>query len=91
MREAVIYGENLTLTREIKCICGQKKDIRERRCGRTRGFGETPFMIMYHVNQPFPIVSENSLFYSSAVSVEPQQEWAGDYGSMSEPIPRIPL
>jgi hypothetical protein len=86
MREAKIYDENLTLTREIKCVYGQKKvfikDIVE-----NEGYNETPFMIMYHVNEPFPIVSENSRLYSSAAKVEPQQEWADDYWRMSKPVP----
>ncbi len=86
MREAAIYDENLTLTREIKCIYGQKKvfikDVVE-----NEGYNESPFMIMYHVNQPFPIVSEDSRLYSSALSVEPQQEWAGDYRTMAKPTP----
>ncbi len=86
MREAIIYDENLTLTREIKCICGQKK-IYIKDIVQNEGYKESPFMIMYHVNEPFPIVSENSRLYSSATKVEPQQEWAGDYTRMSKPIP----
>ncbi len=84
MREAVIYDENLTLTRQIKCVCGEKR-IFVKDTVVNEGYNETPFMIMYHVNEPFPIVSENSRLYSSAVKVEPQQEWAGDYNSMSKP------
>lgn len=84
MREAVIYDENLTLTREIKCVCGDKK-VFVKDTVQNEGYKETPFMIMYHVNEPFPIVSENSRLYSSALSVEPQQEWAGDYSRMSKP------
>lgn len=86
MREAIIYDENLTLTREIKCICGQKK-IYIKDIVQNEGYKESPFMIMYHINEPFPIVSENSRLYSSATKVEPQQEWAGDYTRMSKPIP----
>ncbi len=90
MREAIIYDENLVLTREIKCIFGQKKifikDIVE-----NEGYQESPFMIMYHVNQPFPIVSEDSKLYTSAKKVNTlrtcEQPGAGDYSGMSQPIP----
>ena len=85
MREAILYGENLTLTREIKCIFGQKK-IFIRDVVENEGYDESPFMILYHVNQPFPIVSENSRFYSSATDVMPQQEWADDFALISKPI-----
>ncbi len=89
MREAIIYNENLVLTREIKCLFGQKKifikDVVE-----NEGYQESPFMIMYHVNQPFPIVSENSRFYSSAKKVvalrTSEQPDTGNFRSMSEPI-----
>lgn len=84
MREAVIYDENLTLTREIKCVYGQKR-IFVKDVVKNEGYNESPFMIMYHVNEPFPIVSEHSKLYSSATSVEPQQEWAGDYRSITKP------
>jgi hypothetical protein len=86
MREAIIYDENLTLTREIKCIYGEKK-LFVKDVVVNEGYNESPFMIMYHVNEPFPIVSEKSRFYSSALSVQPQQEWAGDYSSISGPVP----
>ena len=90
MREAIIYDENLVLTREIKCIFGQKK-IFIRDTVENEGYQESPFMIMYHVNQPFPIVSEYSRFYTSAKKVTAQrlceQEGAGEYSRMSKPIP----
>lgn len=86
MRETIIYGENLTLTREIKCVYGKKK-IYVKDIVENEGYNESPFMIMYHVNQPFPIVSENSRLYSSAIKVEPQQEWADDYRVLSKPVP----
>jgi len=86
MREAAIYDENLVLTREIKCIYGQNK-IFIKDTVENEGYQESPFMIMYHVNQPFPIVSEHSRLYSSAVKVEPQQPHGGDYSTMAKPTP----
>lgn len=89
MREAIIYDENLVLTREIKCVCGEKK-IRIKDVVENEGYKDSPFMIMYHVNEPFPIVSEHSRLYSSASRVEPlrtcEQEGAGDFSRMTGPI-----
>lgn len=89
IREAIIYDENLVLTRQIKCIFGQKK-IFIKDTIENEGYKESPFMIMYHVNQPFPIVSEYSRFYTSAERVDTlntcKQEGAGDYSRMSKPI-----
>ena len=36
MREAVIYDENLMLTREIKCVYGTEENIHQRHCGKRR-------------------------------------------------------
>lgn len=88
MREAIIYGENLVLTREIKCVYGQKKmmitDTIE-----NEGYEASPLMILYHVNQPFPLVSEHSKIYTSADSVDVlntcNQPGAGDYRTMTKP------
>ena len=89
MREAIIYDENLVLTREIKCIWGEKK-IYINDTVENEGYNESPLMIMYHVNQPFPIVSEYSRFYTSAQTVDvlvtSNQEGAGDYSTMTPPM-----
>ena len=83
MREAVIYDENITLTREIKCVSGEKKiyikDIVE-----NEGYKPTPFMILYHINQPYPIVSADSKFYTSAIDMNPivKQDHEGWRGSL---------
>ncbi len=90
MREAIIYNENLTLTREIKCVMGEKK-IHIKDTVENESYQESPFMIMYHVNVPFPIVGEHSRFLTSADSVDVlntcEQEGAGDYSRASRPIP----
>jgi len=85
MRESILYDENITLTREIKSIFGQKK-IYIRDVVENESYNETPFMIMYHINIPFPIVSENSVFYSSAKTVKPEQEWCDEFSRLSKPV-----
>jgi hypothetical protein len=89
MREAIIYNENLTLTREIKCVMGERK-IHIKDTVENESYQESPFMIMYHVNEPFPIVSEYSRFLTSANSVDVlntcEQKGAGDYSTATGPV-----
>jgi len=90
MREAMLYKENLVLTRRIKSIYGQKRllisDIIE-----NQGYRESPLMLMYHINFPFPLVSEHTRLYTSAARVEKdvvrEQEGAGDHAAMTPPLP----
>ncbi len=73
VRESVIYAENLVLKREIVCRLGESSltvsDVVE-----NQGFNETPFMILYHINFGYPVVSEHSRLYSSARGAAPWNE-----------------
>ena len=88
-REAMLYQENLVLKREIICKYGEPKifihDVIE-----NEGYQESPFMIMYHTNYGFPIVSEYSKVYSSSSEVNAYvtrpQEGGGDYKNLRKPI-----
>ena len=84
VREAILYGENLVLTREITCAYGENK-ILIKDVVENEGYKESPLMIMYHVNQPYPIVSEHSRVYSSALSVEPQQSADHNFQTVLNP------
>jgi len=59
MREAVLHGENLSLTRTIttslgaKTICIHDEVIND-------GFTSRPFMILYHINAGYPLLDETS-------------------------------
>lgn len=89
-REAMLYSENLVLKREIICKYGESaiyiNDIIE-----NEGYQESPFMLMYHMNFCFPLVSEFSKIYSTATEVAPwvskQQPGGGDFQNMTQPIP----
>ncbi len=52
-----------------------------------QGYNETPFMLLYHINFGFPVVSEHTRLYSSAEKVEPWNDEAkngdGIYGRLS--------
>jgi hypothetical protein len=75
VRESCLYQENLVLRREISCRLGGSTitidDIVE-----NQGYNDTPFMILYHYNFGFPVISEHTRLYSSAVGVEPWNEEA---------------
>jgi hypothetical protein len=73
VRESCIYAENLLLKREIVCRLGESSitinDVVE-----NQGYNETPFMILYHINFGYPVVSEHSRLYSSAAGATPWNE-----------------
>jgi hypothetical protein len=75
VRETCLYAENLVLHREILCHLGESKifvhDIVE-----NQGYNESPFMLMYHINFGYPVISEHSRLYSSAQRVEAWNEEA---------------
>ena len=73
MRESSLYAENLVLEREIVCRLGESS-IEVNDVVENQGFNETPFMILYHINFGYPVVSEHSRLYSSAVSAVPWNE-----------------
>jgi hypothetical protein len=88
MRETCLYAENMVLKREITCKLGESvisiKDTVE-----NQGYNDTPFMLLYHVNFGYPVVSEHSRLYSSAERVEPWNDAAktgnGKYDRFERP------
>ncbi|KJS50575.1 aldose 1-epimerase family protein [Desulfosporosinus sp. BICA1-9] len=88
IRESRLYAENLVLKREIICKMGESKvlinDLIE-----NEGYNESPFMILYHINFGFPIVSKETRLYSSAIKVEPfnrdAREGDGEYSLFDRP------
>ena len=75
VRESVIYGENLLLKREIACRMGGTtitvNDVIE-----NQGYRETPFMLLYHLNFGFPVVSEHTRLVTSGSRAEAGNEEA---------------
>lgn len=64
MRESVLYEENLVLMRRITARGGDSKLIIEDEI-ENQGYRDTPFMILYHMNLGFPLISENSRLIAS--------------------------
>lgn len=57
MREAALFGENLVLRREITTAY-KERAIHIRDVVSNEGFREEPFMILYHCNMGWPLLSE---------------------------------
>ncbi len=75
VRQAVIFGENLLLTRRITTRLGGNSLIIDDRVVN-EGFRETPHMMLYHCNFGFPIVSPDSRLLIDAEEVHPRTEHA---------------
>lgn len=71
MREAKVFGENLTLTREITCTAGAKKILIEDAV-ENLGFREEPLMLLYHFNLGYPLLDEDSLLAIPSKKVTPR-------------------
>lgn len=75
MREASVFGPNLVLRRKLSTKLGSSavliEDVVE-----NRGHYTQPFMLLYHFNMGWPIVSEDSRLVAPAKSTEPRDEVA---------------
>ena len=71
MHESVIFGENLMLKRVIQTKLGEKKLILHDTI-TNEGFIDVPFMILYHMNIGYPVISENSYVYIPTNSIIPR-------------------
>jgi hypothetical protein len=90
LRESCLYAENLVLKREIICKAGDN-------CFRINdtitndGYIKTPFMMFYHINFGYPVVSEDTVLYTSSNHVEEWGEEAlkddGKYFTFEKPTP----
>ena len=73
MREAVLFGENLELRRTVETRLGAKSiSVRDR--VTNLGAEARPFMILYHVNLGWPVVSEDSEIMAADCRDEPHDE-----------------
>jgi len=90
VREAVVFGENVTLRRKITTYLGESRlwiyDVVE-----NEGFEETPHMILYHINGGFPVVQEGSKLISPTVKIQPRDKEAEEgkeqYNKFTAPVP----
>lgn len=90
LREAVVFGEYLTLQRRISARLGESRlfihDI-----VTNEGYQSTPHMLLYHINFGFPLVSEDTELLVNSVDVKPRNEIAAagieDYNRFQPPTP----
>jgi hypothetical protein len=75
VREAVLFGENIALTRKVCAKLGESRfylhDVVE-----NLSFDPVPHMYLYHINGGFPAVDKDSLLISTSKSAVPKDEVA---------------
>jgi len=88
VRQAAVFGENLQLTRSIQTALG-KNHIQIHDHIENLGLEATPFMILYHFNRGFPLLSQTSALISPAKIVIPRDATAAEgkknYGRFQPP------
>jgi len=90
LREAVVFGENISLSRSIEMKAGENRlsvhDVVE-----NMGYQATEHMILYHVNTGFPVLDDGSEMACSTKQAIPRDEEAEkgkeDYGRFGAPVP----
>jgi len=75
IRESVITGENLLLSRQITTQGGKNTIVIEDTVENS-GFNITPLMILYHLNIGFPLLSEHSTLYAPVASTTPRDDYS---------------
>ena len=75
MRQTVVFGEDLTLTRRISARLGESRLV-IRDVVENEGFQRTPHMMLYHCNFGFPLLAAGTELVSAASKVTPRDEVA---------------
>jgi len=89
LREAAVFGENLLLRRRVSARLGESRVVVEDVITNA-GYKTTPFMLMYHCNFGFPLVSEDTeLLVNSSVTPRDDQaaQGLGDHRHFQPPTP----
>jgi len=75
MRQAVLFGENITLERRVWTRLGESRiQIRDLVCNE--GYQTSPHMMLYHCNFGFPLLAEGTELIAPSRLVEPRDEVA---------------
>jgi len=75
MKDARLFGNKLLLTREYECPL-DKNEIILHDTVENIGFNDSPYMILYHINMGYPLLSEKSIISIDANSVRPRNSVA---------------
>lgn len=84
MRESRVFGENLVLTRTIRCEAGKSMiELRDRI--ENQSFRSTHAGILYHINLGWPLIDADTKIVSKKHKVTPRDEMAANgLGSWQE-------
>ena len=77
VRHSRVFGENLLLSRHIRCTNGENVITIEDEI-ENQGFAPSPFMLLYHMNFGWPLVSEKSLLKAPEHRITPQNVHASE-------------
>lgn len=75
VRDASPFGHKLLLTREYECPLDRDEIIIKDKV-KNIGFDETPYMILYHMNMGYPLLTENSVVTLNNKGVAPRNDRA---------------
>lgn len=71
IEEAIIFGDKIRLTREIRSIVGENR-IAISDTYENFGFAPAPLMLLYHFNFGFPLLSEQTTLHFPSQQVTPR-------------------
>jgi len=71
MRQAVVFGENLTLTRRVSAWLGESR-IAIRDVVTNEGYATVPHMLLYHCNFGFPLLDAGTELIAPSRNVTPR-------------------
>jgi len=88
MREAELFGENLTLRREIVTKLGEKSfTLTDTICNEA--FRDEPYLLLYHCNMGYPFLDEHSVLHLPSQAVHGREPWStehiADWATMQPP------
>ena len=90
VHEAVIFGENILLTREITARLGENR-LFLRDVVENVGYRTTEHMILYHINGGYPAVAPGGRLISPTLETTPRdadaEEGKEQYADLSAPVP----
>jgi len=90
LREAVVFGENILLSRTITMKMGENR-LFVHDTVENMGYQTTEHMILYHVNVGFPVLDDGAQMISPTISVVPRdveaEKGKEEYNKFSAPIP----
>lgn len=75
LREAIVFGENIRLTRRIWARMGESRFYIDDTV-ENMGCQRTPHMILYHINIGFPAVDDNARLIAPTLSATPRDSEA---------------